>query len=626
MLSTGSRHYLLLLLFSLCLLLAVVVVNGDESNHKYEMGEPIILWANHVGPHYNPLETYPYYESHVPVCKPKDPNTGEFKIEYKKLSIGEALQGHDLVKVYGVDIAFRRNTPVTRLCKLEIDEEKRKQYLYALDNQYWYQYYVDDLPVWAMIGGFATNNNNKKEKIPFIYTHQIYDIEWNDDRIVRVNLTTKRRTPLVENTNELTFTYEVNWHQNQKITYDNRFKVYLEHNPFQHKIHWFSIINSFMMVLFLSALVFMILIRTLRSDLAALEKHAKTKGDLEVGHESDSEFDILGSGDSSDSGPWKLLHGDVFRRPFGLTFLCAFIGTGFHLAFLALFLILLCVVNTFYDTRGAIMNAFIVLYCLTSIIGGYFSGHFYLKWKGDRWIRTALWTSCLFPLIIFVVVFCLNALAVSYNALVAIPFTTVLTVFVMWLLISLPLTFLGTILGRNFPAKHVGGRKDKEFPCNVNQFPRPIPQKPWYLSRLAIFFFSGILPFGSIFIEMYFVFTSFWNYKFYYVYGFLLLVFIILTIVTACVSIVSTYFLLNSEDWRWVWHSILVGVSISFYTLLYSIYFFNTKTRMKGLFQLVFYYGITLMFCIGLGFLCGAISFATTYLFVKRIYKDIKVD
>ncbi len=30
---------------------------------------------------------------------------------------------------------------------------------------------------------------------------------------------------------------------------------------------------------------------------------------------------------------------------------------------------------------------------------------------------------------------------------------------------------------------------------------------------------TGVLPFGSIFIEMYFVFTSFWNYKFYYVYG-----------------------------------------------------------------------------------------------------------
>jgi hypothetical protein len=49
----------------------------------------------------------------------------------------------------------------------------------------------------------------------------------------------------------------------------------------------------------------------------------------------------------------------------------------------------------------------------------------------------------------------------------------------------------------------------------------------------------------------YFIFTSFWAYKIYYVYGFMLLVFVILTIVTVCVTIVCTYFLLNAEDYRW---------------------------------------------------------------------------
>ena len=50
----------------------------------------------------------------------------------------------------------------------------------------------------------------------------------------------------------------------------------------------------------------------------------------------------------------------------------------------------------------------------------------------------------------------------------------------------------------------------------------------------------------------YFIFTSFWAYKIYYVYGFMLLVFIILAIVTVCVTIVCTYFLLNAEDYRWL--------------------------------------------------------------------------
>lgn len=54
----------------------------------------------------------------------------------------------------------------------------------------------------------------------------------------------------------------------------------------------------------------------------------------------------------------------------------------------------------------------------------------------------------------------------------------------------------------------------------------------------------------------YFIFTSFWAYKIYYVYGFMLLVFIILTIVTVCVTIVCTYFLLNAEDYRWYMQSV----------------------------------------------------------------------
>ena len=90
-----------------------------------------------------------------------------------------------------------------------------------------------------------------------------------------------------------------------------------------------------------------------------------------------------------------------------------------------------------------------------------------------------------------------------------------------------------------------------DYPCRINAVPRPIPEKKWFMEPLIIIPLGGILPFGSIFIEMYFIFTSFWAYKIYYVYGFMLLVFFILAVVTVCVTIVCTYFLLNAEDYRW---------------------------------------------------------------------------
>ena len=47
----------------------------------------------------------------------------------------------------------------------------------------------------------------------------------------------------------------------------------------------------------------------------------------------------------------------------------------------------------------------------------------------------------------------------------------------------------------------------------------------------------------------------------YYVYGFMLLVFVILVIVTVCVTIVGTYFLLNAENYRWQWTSFMSAAS-----------------------------------------------------------------
>lgn len=95
------------------------------------------------------------------------------------------------------------------------------------------------------------------------------------------------------------------------------------------------------------------------------------------------------------------------------------------------------------------------------------------------------------------------------------------------------------------------------------------------------------------------------SWQVYYVYGFMLLVFLILIIVTVCVTIVGTYFLLNAENYHWQWTSFFSAASTAVYVYLYSIYYYYVKTKMSGFFQTSFYFGYTLMFCLGLGILCG---------------------
>jgi transmembrane 9 superfamily protein 3 len=187
------------------------------------------------------------------------------------------------------------------------------------------------------------------------------------------------------------------------------------------------------------------------------------------------------------------------------------------------------------------------------------------------------------------------------------------------LFVILPLTLVGSVLGRN-----LAGSPD--YPCRVNAVPRPIPEKKWFMEPWVIVALGGVLPFGSIFIEMYIIFTSFWAYKIYYVYGFMLLVFIILMIVTVCVTIVAVYFLLNSEDYRWQWTSFWAGASCSFYVYLYCIYYFFFKTKMFGFFQTAFYFSHMGMFCVCLGILCGTFGYVGTSFFVRKIYSTVKID
>merc|ERR1711931_117815 len=154
---------------------------------------------------------------------------------------------------------------------------------------------------------------------------------------------------------------------------------------------------------------------------------------------------------------------------------------------------------------------------------------------------------------------------------------------------------------------------------------RPIPEKKWFMEPAIIIALGGILPFGSIFIEMYFIFTSFWAYKIYYVYGFMLLVFIILTVVTVCVTIVCTYFLLNAEDYRWQWTSFLSAGSTAAYVYLYSFYYFFFKTKMYGFFQTTFYFGYMALFSLTLGIMCGTVGYIGTSYFVYKIYSTVKI-
>ncbi|XP_052204709.1 transmembrane 9 superfamily member 1-like isoform X2 [Diospyros lotus] len=568
-------------------LLVVSPARASESDHKYQLDDPVTLWVNKVGPYNNPQETYNYYS--LPFCHPSG------NAAHKWGGLGEVLGGNELIDSQ-LDIKFQKNVDRNPYCELELDEVKVNQFKDAIESSYWLEFFM------GYVGEVHLDKNSDNEKY-MLYTHKNITIKFNKDRIIQVHLNHESPKPL-EVGRTLDMTYSVKWIPTD-ITFARRFNVYLDYPFFEHQIHWFSIFNSFMMVIFLTGLVSMILMRTLRNDYA---KYAREDDDLET-----LERDV-----GEESG-WKLVHGDVFRPPRNLVVLSAVVGTGAQLALLVLIVILVAIVGMLYIGRGAIVTTFIVCYAFTSFISGYVSGGMYSSNGGKNWIKSMVFTASLFPFTCFGIGFILNTIAIFYGSLAAIPFGTMVVVFVIWAFISFPLALLGTVVGRNWSGA-------PNNPCRVKTIPRPIPEKKWYLTPSIVSMMGGLLPFGSIFIEMYFVFTSFWNYKVYYVYGFMLLVFLILIIVTVCVTIVGAYFLLNAENYHWQWTSFFSAASTAAYVYLYSIYYYYVKTKMTGFFQTSFYFGYTLMFCLGLGILCGAVGYLGSNLFIRRIYRNIKCD
>ena len=278
-----------------------------------------------------------------------------------------------------------------------------------------------------------------------------------------------------------------------------------------------------------------------------------------------------------------------------------------------------------YEERGELVTTFIVCYALSSTVAGYASGSYYKQFfssldeKNSAWQQTMLCTVLLLPCVAALTIVALNSVAWYYSTSNALPFSAVLKIFAIWLFVSFPLVIAGTLFGR-----HIGGKND--FPCRVNTIPRPIPPGPCYTDPWILVPLTGILPFGSIFIEMYFIFTSFWNYKFYYVYGFMMLVYAILVIVSVCTTIVATYFLLNAENYHWQWVSFMASGSTAGYVFLYSTYYFFWKTKMNGFLQIFYYFGYMGLFCMVFFIMCGTVGLAGSSVFVKRIYRNIKSD
>ena len=135
----------------------------------------------------------------------------------------------------------------------------------------------------------------------------------------------------------------------------------------------------------------------------------------------------------------------------------------------------------------------------------------------------------------------------------------------LWLCVSLPLVYLGTLLGYKLSKYHM--------PVRTNHIERQIPPTPWYLKSSITMLIGGCVPFGTIFLEMYFMLSSILLHQTYAVFGFLLAILVLTIITTAEISIVICYFQLTNEDYNWWWKSFYNAGFTAFFVFIFAIYY-----------------------------------------------------
>uniref|UniRef100_A0A8C9EP67 Transmembrane 9 superfamily member n=1 Tax=Pavo cristatus TaxID=9049 RepID=A0A8C9EP67_PAVCR len=323
--------------------------------------------------------------------------------------------------------------------------------------------------------------------------------------------------------------------------------------------------------------------------------------------------------DTMEESGWKLVHGDVFRPPQYPMILSSLLGSGIQLFCMILIVIFVAMLGMLSpSSRGALMTTACFLFMFMGVFGGFFAGRLYRTLKGHRWKKGAFCTATLYPGVVFGICFVLNCFIWGKHSSGAVPFPTMVALLCMWFGISLPLVYLGYYFGFR--------KQPYDNPVRTNQIPRQIPEQRWYMNKFVGILMAGILPFGAMFIELFFIFSAIWENQFYYLFGFLFLVFIILVVSCSQISIVMVYFQLCAEDYRWWWRTFLVSGGSAFYVLIYAVFYFVNKLDIVEFIPSLLYFGYTALMVLSFWLLTGTIGFYAAYMFVRKIYAAVKID
>lgn len=157
------------------------------------------------------------------------------------------------------------------VCEKTLTKEDVAKFRDAVNKDFYFQMYYDDLPIWGFIGKI-----DKEGKLdPSDYKYYLYkvlhfEVSYNKDRVIEINAQTDPNAVIdvtEDKEVDVQFAYTVKWKETD-TPYEKRMDKYSRSSSLPHhlEIHWFSIINSCVTVLLLTGFLATILMRVLKND------------------------------------------------------------------------------------------------------------------------------------------------------------------------------------------------------------------------------------------------------------------------------------------------------------------------------------------------------------------------
>lgn len=649
-----------------------------NSKHTFKNGDKIDLLVNTATSKFSNI-AYAYYNLPF-IC----PNSSKAKPVH--LSLAEIING-DRYWQSDYNLVLGKDEPCLRICDRIMRTANIKKTIDIIKNDYIANWVIDGIPASTTFINDDGINPPKKYYIPgfslgyeesgeyYLNNHLMMVVRYhkesaNPDSYSIVGLemypksvsdshcpgASKNYDNLKLDPNADTqlvpFTYSVYWREEYEVNHNDRWKMYIDPNLFDQNgklidpsslssssnktIHWVSLINSFVILSFVSLIVAFVLISSFRAN---------------ISKDSTSKFSQTAQ--------------NSFIQPSFLIILSILTGSGIQLIFTLLGSGLLSFL--FFRNSFGQDTAILSLIIAVLIVGGFFAGfssiQFYKLFNLSKsnlplkksFLISSLSGSVLISLSIIVIVIA-NSLVYDSDSPRSITFSTFLFAYMLYALFQIPISVIGGLVSRKLDIltkiltkvlpqnssafntktysvpstppspikKSPSSSKSLTPPSISNQYLKPM-STPLYLRLPFSLLIFGFCPCSIVFIESRFLYTTLLieNYSTStYMYGFIVSAAILLLFVMIEIGIISSYLKLlktNSKiNWQW-WIFLTCSFSIWIYLVPLSIYHLIFKMKLVDAGSPVLYMVYTTILNTMISISCGSLALWSATIFIYAV-------